>query len=187
MISSELTEEQLVKEIRRVNKNLSRRLTRIEKRGLEVSTFALNKYNDFKEKLPVGRELRKLDKKQLQSLYRDVKYISNLKSSTVKGALSTKNKFEPIRDKLNTLSKTQQEKFWEIYGKLYETNATMEKFKYEIFDESIDEVFGATETDKIVKEIIDEFNETLKELGSEATEEQIRKRLFTNKIDKMYK
>ena len=101
MISSELTEEQLVKEIRRVNKNLSRRLDRIEKRGLEVSTFALNKYKDFKEKLPIGRELRKLDKKQLQSLYRDVKYISNLKSSTVKGALATKNKFEPIRDRLN--------------------------------------------------------------------------------------
>ena len=187
MISSELTEEQLVKEIRRVNKNLSRRLTRIEKRGLEVSTFALNKYNDFKEKLPVGRELRKLDKKQLQSLYRDVKYISNLKSSTVKGALSTKNKFEPIRDRLNTLSKTQQEKFWEIYGKLYETNATMEKFKYEIFNESIDEVFGATETDRIVQDIIDEYNETLKDLGSEADVEQIRKKLFTNKIDKMYK
>ena len=178
MISSELTEEQLVKEIRRVNKNLSRRLTRIEKRGLEASTFALNKYKDLKGRLPTGRELRKLDKKQLQSFYRDIKYISNLKSSTVKGALATKNKFEPIRE---------QEKFWEIYGKLYETNATMEKFKYEIFNESIDEVFGATETDKIVQDIIDEYNETLKDLGSEADVEQIRKKLFTNKIDKMYK
>ena len=63
----------------------------------------------------------------------------------------------------------------------------MEKFKYEIFNESIDEVFGATETDKIVQDIIDEYNETLKELGSEADTEQIRKKLFTNKIDKMYK
>ena len=146
-----------------------------------------NKYKDLKGRLPKGRELRKLDKKQLQSFYRDIKYISNLKSSTVKGALATKNKFEPIRDRLNTLSKTQQEKFWEIYGKFYETNATMEKFKYEIFNESIDEVFGATETDKIVQDIIDEYNETLKDLGSEADVEQIRKKLFTNKLDKMYK
>ena len=64
---------------------------------------------------------------------------------------------------------------------------TMEKFKYEIFNESIDEVFGATETDKIVQDIIDEYNETLKDLGSEADVEQIRKKLFTNKLDKMYK
>ena len=53
--------------------------------------------------------------------------------------------------------------------------------------ESIDEVFGATETDKIVQDIIDEYNETLKDLGSEADVEQIRKKLFTNKLDKMYK
>ena len=45
MISSELTEEQLVKEIRRVNKNLSRRLTRIEKRGLD------KKCNSIKAKI----------------------------------------------------------------------------------------------------------------------------------------
>ena len=63
----------------------------------------------------------------------------------------------------------------------------MEKFKYEIFNESIDEVFGAVDIDKIVQDIIDEFNETLKELGSEADTEQIRKKLFTNKLDKMYK
>ena len=183
--STYLSDKELKKEIKRYTDKLRKRIKRIRVLGDKAMQDAVAKFDEYinnRKKITP-----KTERAELLSYYRQLRYIDSLKSSTVKGALATKNKFEPIRDRLNTLSKTQQEKFWEIYGKLYETNATMEKFKYEIFNESIDEVFGATETDKIVQDIIDEYNETLKDLGSEADTEQIRKKLFTNKIDKMYK
>ena len=187
MVSSELNSEQLVKEIRKINKNLSRRLNRIEKRGLEVSAFAINQYKELKEKMPKGKELRKLDKNELQSYYRDIKYINSLKTSTVKGALNTKNRFEPVQEKLNALSQDKRDKFWEIYGKLYSYNPYLEKFKYEIFDESIDEVYAGEEPDKYVLELINEYDAIVKGLGSKVTDNKIKKKLFTNRIDKMYK
>ena len=62
----------------------------------------------------------------------------------------------------------------------------MEHFKYEIFDTSIDYIFGGQESDQAVKDIIDEYDKTLKELGGNATNDDI-KVLFTSKLNKLSK
>lgn len=168
-------------ETRRLIKNLSRRIARIE--GKEnLAQYTVKEY----KKLEIPKKLKELDDKELTKLYRDLKYVSNLKTSTVKGARTAYNKFEPVKEKLNVLSPEVRDRFWSVYGKLYERNPTMEHFKYEIFDTSIDYIFGGQESDQAVKDIINEYDKTLKELGGNATNDDI-KVLFTSKLNKLSK
>ena len=173
------------KESRRLIENVSRRIARIEGLGETAPQYAVKAYRELEKRIP--DKLTKLSDKELQNLYRDLRYINALKSSTVKGALSTQAKFEPIKSKLEALSPKTREKFWEIYGKVYErTGGTMENFKYELFEANIDYIYGGQDVDEAVNEIIGEYDKTLRELGSDVTDEEI-KILFTSKLNSLRK
>lgn len=185
MLASELAPKEMRKEVRRLIRNLSRRITNIEGLGTSAPQYAVNKYRNLEKDLP--RDLRKLSPSKLTTLYRDLTYIGNLKTSTVKGALKVSKTFEPIRQQLDVLSPDLRNKFWEIYGKLYgETGGQIENFKYEIFNTNIDYIYSGEEADKAVLDIMQEYDKTLRELGSRATDEEI-KILFTSKLDTLRK
>ena len=185
MKASELTNAEMRKESRRLIKNISRRIARIEKLGSTAPQYAVNAYRELEKTIP--KKLTDLSKKELTTLYRDLRYINALKSSTVKGAMQTQTKFEPIKAKLEALSPNTRKKFWEIYGKLYEkTSGTMENFKYEIFGAHIDYIYAGQEVDEAVKEILEEYDKTLEDLGGYATEQEI-KQLFTSKLSSLFK
>lgn len=185
MIASRLTVKEMRKESRRIIKNLSRRIERIERLGASAPQYAVEHYRKLEKRLPA--RLTQLSEKELTSLYRDLRYINALKSSTVKGALQTQKTFEPIKQKLEVLSPDSQRKFWEIYGKLYEiTGNTMEGFKYELFETNIDYIYGGQDVDTAVQEIINEYDRTLKEMGSYASDEEI-KILFTSRLKELHR
>lgn len=185
MLASQLTPQEMRKESRRLIKNLSRRIARIEGLGNTAPQYAVQKYREIEKNIP--KRLTQLSQKELNTLYRDLRYINSLKSSTAKGAMQTQAKFEPIKDKLQVLSEDKRKKFWEIYGKLYErTSGTMEKFKYELFETNIDYIYSGQDTDSAVEEIIEEYDKTLKELGGFVTDEEI-KVLFTSKLGSLFK
>lgn len=179
MKASTLSRKEQQKEVRRLVKNLSRRIARIENLNLSGSQYAINRYREIEKTLP--KNLGKATDKQIQTLYRDLRYVDSLKTSTVRGAKQTMKVFEPIKNKLNTLSKSTQDKFWEAYGKLYENSSTMANFKYEIFDVLSDVMLQGVDTEQLVLEIIDEYKDTLEQLGGEVTDEEI-KVLFTDKL-----
>lgn len=185
MLASKLSPKEMRQESRRLIKNISRRIKRIEGLGSSTPQYAVNAYRDLEKKIP--NRLTQLSNKELNTLYRDLRYVNSLKSSTVKGALHTQSKFEPIKEKLEVLSPSTKKKFWEIYGKLYErTSGTMENFKYELFETNIDYIYGGQEADKAVADIIEEYDKTLKELGGNVTDEEI-KVLFTSKLQSLRK
>ncbi len=185
MLASQLSPREMRQESRRLIKNISRRIARIEGLGSSAPQYAVNAYRELEKRIP--KRLTQLSQKELTTLYRDLRYINALKSSTVKGALQTQSKFEPIKEKLEVLSPDTKKKFWEIYGKLYErTSGTMENFKYELFETNIDYIYGGQEVDKAVADIIEEYDKTLKELGGNVTDEEI-KVLFTSKLHSLRK
>lgn len=180
MLASKLTPQEMRKESRRLIKNLSRRIARIEGLGSSAPQYAVEHYRELEKRIP--KRLTQLSQKELTTLYRDLRYISALKSSTVKGALQSQKTFEPIKAKLEVLSPEARKKFWEIYGKIYErTSGTMENFKYELFETNIDYIYGGQDVDTAVEEIINEYDRTLKEMGSYASDEEI-KILFTSRL-----
>lgn len=185
MLASQLTPKEMRQESRKLIKNLSQRIKRIEGLGSSAPQYAVNKFRELEKSIP--KRLTQLSKEELTTLNRDLRYINSLKTSTVKGALHTQEKFEPVKAKLDALSPDTQKKFWEIYGKLYErTSGTMENFKYELFETNIDYIYGGQEVDKAVTDIINEYDKTLKELGGYATDEEI-KVLFTSRLQTLRK
>lgn len=185
MLASNLTEKEMRQDVRRLIKNISRRVKRIESAGDTASQFSAIRFRELEKNLP--RKLTDLSKQELKNLHRDLRYLQGLKTSYLKGASKAKSSFENIREHLGSLSKKSQDKFWEIYGKLYnQTSGLLEKFKYEIFETNIDYIFSGEEVDKAVFEIEDLFRETIKELGSAADEESISK-LFLSKLSTLRK
>lgn len=185
MLASQLTPAEMRKESKRLIKNISARISRIEGLGSSAPQYAVNRFRQLEQNLPA--KLTDLSDSQLRTLYRDLRYIENLKSSSVKGAKEVAVKFEPIKEKLDALSPTTKKKFWEIYGKLYErTSGTMENFKYELFAANIDYIYGGQEVDKAVMDIIEEYDKTLEYLGGNANDEEI-KLLFTQKLRSLRK
>lgn len=166
-------------------RNLSRRVERIEKLGLDNVRYAAQQFRELQASTP--KNLNKLSDKELRTLYRDLRYIDRLKTSTVKGAKQAQAKFEPIREKLEPLSQPLKDKFWEIYGKVYEElGGTAERFKYEVFDVTTDYIYDGADTDKAVLDIVEQYRTALKELGSNATDEEV-KLLFTNQLKTLRK
>ena len=70
----------LRKKTRRLIKNVSRRIERIEKYDKETTPqYAVEKYRS----LNIPKRLSELSRKELENLYRDLSYIEKLKSSTI--------------------------------------------------------------------------------------------------------
>lgn len=185
MLATQLSPKEIRQESRRLIKNLSRRIARIEGLGPSAPQYAVKEYRELEKRIP--KRLTELSDKDLFNLHRDLRYINNLKTSTVKGALHTQEKFEPIKTKLEALSPETRDKFWEIYGKLFEImGGTFENYKYELMETNIDYVYGGQDVDVAVSDIISEYNRTLEELGSFVTDEDI-KLLFTSRLRSLLK
>lgn len=127
-----------------------------------------------------------LSDKELRILYRDLEYLDRLKTARVEGAKFTEEVFTPIKDKLNALSKSTQDKFWEVYGKMYEETATMQNYKYDIFQTAIDYIYSGEDTEDLVQSMIEQYRETLEDLGGNATDAEI-KLLYTQKLQSLFK
>ena len=180
-----LSDKELRKESRKLINSLSKRISNIEVLGDSAPQYAVNNFRRLQETIP--KSLDKLKGKELRNLYRDLRYINSLKSSTVKGAKEVQKTFEPIKEKLDVLSPQLKDKFWEIYEKFYDiAGGTAEHFKYELFDANIDFIYSGNDTEKIVHDIIEEYNKSYKELGEFATDENV-KILFSSKLNELRK
>ena len=185
MISTQLTPKQIIREISRLRRNISKRLSNVEGLGDTAPQYAINRFRDLEKDIP--KNLRTATESKLRTIYRDLRYINSLKSSTYKGAKNIQQTFEPIKEKLNALSPETRNKFWEMYGKLYErTSGTLENFKYQIFQTNIDYIYSGTDVDTSVEEIIREYDKTLETLGEQPSDEEI-KLLFTEKLQSLRK
>ena len=162
MLPQRYTRADLEKEVKRLYKNVSRRIKRV--RALEnVPTYAVKDFDEATKNY-TGRT-SKMSMGDLLNLERDLEYIDNLKTSSVKGALKAKETFKPIADKLETYSKDTQDQFWALYGKFMETLNVMDKYKYDVMDIVMDYTTAGVSVDEAVKEMQKKFDTIIEERG----------------------
>lgn len=178
MKSRELTREEMLEDSRRIYSNLSKRLKRIQKIE-NAPEYALLRFRELQENSP--RDIRKLNDKELRAYYRQLKYINSLKSASVKGALSVASKWSPVKEKLNSLSRDKEAKFWSVYGKLYEETGISNRFKYDVFENISARMMQGEDAEDILNSILELYKE-LKSENPEESEDDFSIR-FSNELD----
>lgn len=189
MKAYDLNRADTIKEIRRINRNLSTRIERI--RGSEnLPQFAVEGYDKFrkrvdnmKSKLADGE---KLTDNQLTTLLRDIRYINDLKSSRVLSAKYVAEVYTPIKTKLEALSPEQAKRAWKIYEKVQGEAALLDRFKYEIVATATDYIYGGQQDDDIIQDVINEFDKVYEKFTGEIDNAEARV-LFTQYLDSLRK
>ena len=156
-IEKELRKD-MYKNLRELRKNISE-VRKLSKADYMIPTDAMDRMTNLNKKLK-GKAIKYQSLKELHETNRQIKYIKGLKSSTTYGAIETAQKFQPIKEHLKTYSQDKRDEWWEIYGELYKHTATMDRFKYEIFD-YIDKKFqSAQPSEDILGDIINAYKKS---------------------------
>lgn len=198
MKASELTNAEMRKEIRRLNKNLKRRIANIEKISGNASLVAVKQYRELKPELA---NMSNLNRRELTTLYRDIRYINTLKSSTVRGAtaitakaqeladkLQLYGEYQTIRDVFGSTSKTIVDILTEAYSKFADLTSQQlaDQFKYEIWGTAVDYAYmGQTAEDIAIR--LNELYETIVEGEGSGESDEVIKKLFTSKLRSIFK
>ena len=180
----------MIKDIRRIERNISKRVANIEQRE-DLPQFGAESFRKYqqrvKNKLGGKKSLTSLTEEQIRTIHRDVRYLNTLKSTSIKGAEQARDMYIPVKEKLEALSPDLRKRFWTIYEKMVDRFGYMEMFKYELFESNIDYIYGGeSDEDKAVQEVFDLYDKTLKELGGNVTDEEV-KVLFTSKLQTLRK
>lgn len=140
-------------DLRRLYRRISSRIKNVEK--LDLINTGYSAVRDFKKLYQTyGSPKKSMDDKTLRSMYRDLKYIDRLKTSTVKGAKIAHENFKEIEGELGSFSPNTREKFWSVYNKLYErTGSLIEYFKYDAFSNILNEMYSGANIDDIVDDL----------------------------------
>lgn len=151
--TSDLNDKELRQEIYKLRRDLREDLREVKefsKTEVVLPTYAIDNFKKA-EKSMREKSVRSMDRKELESVYRQLSYVRNLKSSTVQGGLDTiatlesaKNRVAELKDvdlkhMLSELDSTALDQFWKIYGKAFEKSRDLqERFKYELWNTIID-------------------------------------------------
>lgn len=186
MIAYGKNKSETIKDIRRLEKNVRARVKEIEERE-DLPQFGAESFRKYEKRVQNflkekdATRLSQLSEAQLAIISRDIRYLNQLKSTSIKGAIQAKEMYLPIKERLDVLSPEQRHKFWETYNKVVERYAGMDKFKYDIQGVIIDSVYDGEEVDSVVNKIFEQYDTVLEGLGDEATDEKIKIR-FTSKL-----
>lgn len=185
MESPKLSQAQLKKEIYKLRRELRDDMSKIRsalKSTPNIPTDALKKMQDIEKTFRV-KSIKDMEKKELQSVYRQLRYIRGLRTSKLGGAVETMVRFSPIKEKLDSLSKEKRDEFWGIYGALYSEFSGMSKYKYEIL-QTIDRKFGDEDSEDIFTSIYSLYTSILEKYDGDISDEEL-KLLFTKKLKKI--
>lgn len=163
MRGSNLSKNELIEEIERLKGKLGSQFREFDTVGEMLSdSYGISRYRSLTKQMP--KKLNRVKNVQrLKDLYRDLKYIDSLKSSTLQGALDVEQNFQPIKDKISVFSKDNQKKIWDIYRKFYaETHAQLGHYKYQLFDMIVDSAFLGMEEDAVVEDLLSLYTEVRK-------------------------
>lgn len=183
MLAPQMTDKELRKAINEEKYNLGRRIKNIEKYANQgLPQYAAQRYRELEQEIP--KSLRKVDGSELRSIYRKLRYISNLKSSTVKGAREVQKNFEPLNDELKQLSEKTQSNIWKVLESFLESAPSAEKFKYEVLGEIIDMAYVGMDKEESKESLINAFMNATEAIGKNGTDEDL-KLLFSKELGKI--
>lgn len=188
--SSQMSNEELRQYIydnrRELRKNI-KEVRELKKLSPLIPNYALTNMTKLEKRMR-EKAVKNMNREELITVYRDLNYTLNLKSSTAEGAEFLREHFEPFAEKISSLSESLQNKFWNAFKKVYEdTKGNSEAYKYIIFDSGlIDKIYNNTSEDDIAITLINFIKDTEKETGKYASnfEKQI---VFGNKLNSLLK
>lgn len=162
MMYQDLSRNEMIEEIKRLTKNLSRRAKSIESLGDSYSQDFVKSFKSTRKQF-TGRYANMSDE-QLEKLLRNLRYENNLTGSTVEGVKFLKNKFEPIKEKISTLSPKTQHKVIETYNKVMEkAESLLDKYRYELLEIVTNKIYEGENPEEIVQEIHESFTQSMLE------------------------
>lgn len=132
--------------IRRLKKNISRRVKTLENKGL--NTRAVDLYKNLNTSTR-GKSLN-----ELRTLYRDLHYINDLKSSRIKYYENYKKVVE-----VKTQTVYDDTELWDLYAQLVEENGLVENYKYEVIETINKEMIEGKDKEEIRKKILKQFKD----------------------------
>ena len=183
MKAYQLSRSETLKEIRRLNKNLSARLKRIE--GDEnLPQFAVEGYKKLKSRTDF-QNLDKLTDQQLTTLLRDVRYISDLKSANVRGAKYTQEVYLPIKRKLEALSPNLRGQAFKAYESIIGEVPYDALFKYEIVGTATDYIYGGQDNEDIIADFIPKLTEVYQKQKLEGLSDAEARVLAAEKLEEL--
>ena len=189
-LTADLTPEEMREEIYDLRRELRPRIREIREfsKVSRIPQYAVNRMREIEKEMR-ETSVKNMDEKQLRNTLRDLRYISELKTSTMEGAIETSEKFEPLRDKLNTLPEDVQRKFWKVYDNFYNLVGydQAERFKYELFQSNLIDMVSGTDIDE--KEVAKKIEEVYRRMtaitgGGGRTEDA--RLLFTDELRKLF-
>lgn len=139
ILSHNKSDKELRKDINDLRKELREDIKGVENyiKSLQPSEFmpkvAVNKFHEL-DKTIKEKGISNMSTEELKTVYRDLEYIRTLKTSTVEGAIKSKQLWQPIEEKLSTFGKREKRRFFKAYDKLYEEIPVVMQFKYQLFD-----------------------------------------------------
>lgn len=172
MKAENLSRNELRKETRRVLKNISRRIARID--ALEnAPRYAVNRFREIEKNVP--SRLTQLSENDLRNLYRDLIYVNRLKSSTVKGAKEVEKTFEPIARKIEELPEEQRKKVFKVYEMFYgSVGGIASHYKYEVLDYAADALKGYEDINDLAIKAVLSFDEIYRGADENATDTETK-------------
>lgn len=139
ILSHNKSDKELRKDINELRKELREDIRGVENyiKSLQPSEFmpkvAVNKFHEL-DKTIKEKGISNMSTEELKTVYRDLEYIRTLKTSTVEGAIKSKQLWQPIEEKLANFGKREKRRFFKAYDKLYEEIPVVMQFKYQLFD-----------------------------------------------------
>lgn len=188
MESERLTRAEREKEIRRLYRNISKRLESVKRQGFvpqeSIENFA--RATEMIDPRQIARSLHSMDERQILNLHRDLRYINSLKSSYVIGSKEYETFWQPIKEKIDPLSDSVKEKLWAMYDKVYNISPLYERFKYTIIASATEQIYsGVTDSEAFGAKIEELYNEIMRDGGSSMSDEEFTIK-FNEKLYEFY-
>lgn len=186
MIAYKKTKSDTLKDIRRLERNVRSRVENIEARK-DLPQFGAESFRKFEMRVQNYLEkagvtsISKLPEEQIEKISRDIRYLNQLKSTSVKGAELAKEFYVPTKERLDALSPEQEGRTYNIYDRVLSRFMGMENYKYEIQNYIVDRMLEGADNDSIFKEIFDMYDTTIAEYGAMGNEHDIALS-FTSKL-----
>ena len=140
MVANTKDEKELRREIYSLRRELRQDLKKVRELSKEDVLLPKTALKQMAKAEAVMRKksIKDMPLSQLQSMYRRLRHIRELKSSTYEGATGQVQHLVSIIPNIRNLSKPQLDKLWEAYDKLVGQNLLLKDYKYEVYGAIID-------------------------------------------------
>lgn len=176
--SRDMVDKEMRKEIYKLRRELKAEAKQIKELAQTDKLIPLtgtDQLKQFEKELRKGKSVKNQDTKELRKTLRQLRYINDLETSHLSGAVKGGKRFEPIRQTVEQLNEEQKKEFWQTYKELYREGPIYERFRYELYEIMDREwnKFDGLSPDQLVTAIKDLRDRIIDEFGGGLNNEDV--------------